>query len=331
MKQIMKGPIALTCTQTLEDAPEIIRLIPLGKVSSRKGDFVADEESFAEICKYAKGRGIDIVIDYEHQTLMDVQAPAAGWIKELTLTEDAICGRVEWTPKAAEYLKNKEYRYLSPVIVVRPSNSKVIRLLSVALTNVPAIDGMLPIANKTDIEEGEENMDFTEYLAQLAVLLGLPEGATGEDVSGAVKKLAEECKTLRDGQMQPVANKTILSLLTLKDGATTADVTAKIVSLQNQVSQLDGKISEQECAGLVEKALKEGKITPAQKDWATQYALTDKAGFQEFAAKAAPVVQFRQIAMSAKMTKPENEFDKNVNEKLNLSPEDVAKYGKEDV
>ncbi|WP_261949169.1 phage protease [Paenibacillus melissococcoides] len=27
-------------------------------------------------------RALDIVIDYEHQTLEDVQAPAGGWIKE---------------------------------------------------------------------------------------------------------------------------------------------------------------------------------------------------------------------------------------------------------
>ena len=73
-----------------------------------------DDESFELIRKQFKDRKLDLVIDYEHQTLSDVQAPAGGWIKDLYKGEDAIIAKVEWTPKAAEYLKNKEYRYLSP-------------------------------------------------------------------------------------------------------------------------------------------------------------------------------------------------------------------------
>lgn len=70
-----------------------------------------DDESFELIRKQFKDRKLDLVIDYEHQTLSDVQAPAGGWIKDLYKGEDAIIAKVEWTPKAAEYLKNKEYRY----------------------------------------------------------------------------------------------------------------------------------------------------------------------------------------------------------------------------
>jgi len=52
-----------------------------------------------------------MVIDYEHQTLKDIQAPAAGWIKQLTWKGEAgLWAVVDWTQQAACYLANKEYR-----------------------------------------------------------------------------------------------------------------------------------------------------------------------------------------------------------------------------
>lgn len=136
----------------LAEAPEYIRVLPLGRISSEKGAFLVDGESFRLMKEHMQHRGIDIVIDYEHQTLNNVQAPAGGWIKELLLKNDGIYARVEWTDKAKNYLLCKEYKYLSPVIVIRKNDRKVTQLHSVALTNTPAINGMAPIANSLDIQ-----------------------------------------------------------------------------------------------------------------------------------------------------------------------------------
>ena len=137
----------LSQTANLMEAPEYIRVLPLGHVSSEKGDFVVDTESFQMMKEHMEHRGIDIVIDYEHQTLKDVQAPAGGWIKELFFESNGIFAKVEWTKKEKDYLKNREYRYLSPVVLVRGKDRKVSQLHSVALTNTPAINGMIPIVN----------------------------------------------------------------------------------------------------------------------------------------------------------------------------------------
>lgn len=137
----------LSQTANLTEAPEYIRVLPLGYVSSEKGDFLVDNESFHMIKEHMEHRAIDIVIDYEHQTLRDVQAPAGGWIKELVLKSDGIFAKVEWTKKAIDYLQNREYRYLSPVVLVRKKDHKASQLHSVALTNTPAINGMMPIVN----------------------------------------------------------------------------------------------------------------------------------------------------------------------------------------
>ena len=59
-----------------------------------------DDESVEMIRRYFKERKLDLVIDYEHQTLQDIQAPAGGWIKDIYKGEDALIAKVEWTQKS---------------------------------------------------------------------------------------------------------------------------------------------------------------------------------------------------------------------------------------
>lgn len=158
----------------LREAPEYIKVLPLGHVSSEKGDFVVDDESFRTMKEHMQRRKIDIVIDYEHQTLHDVQAPAGGWIKELVLKSDGVYARVEWTERAKRYLKNREYRYLSPVVMVRDKDRKVSQLHSAALTNTPAINGMTPIVNSVGLEEQNKPV-IDEALKHIMHMLNLSE------------------------------------------------------------------------------------------------------------------------------------------------------------
>ena len=180
-----------------------------------------------------------------------MQAPAGGWIKDLYKGEDAIIAKVEWTPKAAEYLKNKEYRYLSPVVLVRKRDQKATAIHSVALTNTPAIDGMFALVNSLDIEDISEGGNIMD-LKELAKALGLPETATEEEIKKAVEDAAKAAEKLKemdgkkpgegdgkpgDGEPKPegadmVANSTILSMLGLKADAKTEDVAASIMALK---------------------------------------------------------------------------------------------------
>ena len=81
-------------------APEVISVLPLGHVKSAKGEFDVDGESFSAMKAQIAQRGVDLVVDYEHQTLTGEQAPAAGWVKELFLDDGQIKARVEWTDRA---------------------------------------------------------------------------------------------------------------------------------------------------------------------------------------------------------------------------------------
>ena len=65
--------------------PEWIRVLPRGVVelSDHREPFMVDEASLMSMAADFRSRGVDLVIDYEHQSLQGERAPAAGWIKEL--------------------------------------------------------------------------------------------------------------------------------------------------------------------------------------------------------------------------------------------------------
>lgn len=334
--------------------PSEIKILPLGRVHSQKGDFTVDDESVELIQKQFKDRKLDLVIDYEHQTLADVQAPAGGWIKDIYKGDDALIAKVEWTPKATEYLKNKEYRYLSPVVMVRKRDQKATALHSVALTNTPAIDGMFPVVNSLTIEDYSEG-GTTMDLKEIAKALGLPETATEEEVKKAVEeagKAAQKIKEMEgkgegstgegaDASAEVVANSTILKLLELDENAKTEDVAASIMALKTggdkataaTVLALKEKIERKEAEEAVQLALKEGKITAAQTDWAREYALKDADGFKKFMDKAVAVVPQGKMALKdapAENTKTDD-VDMAILKNCGISEEDMKKYYKKEV
>lgn len=134
---------------------ERVLLAPWGEVRSSSGDFIMDEESARLITAAFRDKGVYLPIDYEHQTMggehasPSGQAPAAGWITDIEPIPGAgLFVHVSWTPKGRDAITSREYRYLSPVVIVRKSDRRVSELHSAALTNKPAIVAATPIANK---------------------------------------------------------------------------------------------------------------------------------------------------------------------------------------
>ena len=141
--------------------PDRVLVIPWGDVKSSTGDFTFDAESARSILQEVGKHRTEIPFDYEHQTLggdhssPTGMAPAAGWIKRLELEPGVgLWAYVEWTRPAAQAISRKEYRYLSPVVMVRKSDKKAVGLHSVALTNKPAIAGLSPIVNSAGLGAG---------------------------------------------------------------------------------------------------------------------------------------------------------------------------------
>ena len=318
-------------------APEVISDLPFGHVVSQKGEFDVDEESLAAMKEQIAQRGVDLVVDYEHQTLTGERAPAAGWVKELFAEDGHIKARVEWTIPAKQYLENKEYRYLSPVITVRKSDNKATGLHSLALTNTPAIAGMTPIVNSSTFQGGETNMN--ELIKKLAAALGLGEDADEEQILTALSACVEENKALKEaaeGGKAPGKKPGEGGKPEDQDDGivANADVAASIMALKGgvdgRVKALEEKLADRDAEEAVELALKSGKITPAQRGWAKEYALKSPDGFKAFLEKAPQVVPMSEIAGGDALALKGDELDEAtmlVCKQLGISADDVKKYG----
>ncbi len=171
---------------TGDAVPNRVLLAPWGHVESTNGDFIIDDESARLAIEAFDGHGTDLPIDYEHQTLGGAysspngQAPAAGWIKRLVAESGVgLLAEIEWTEQAKTMLANKEYRYLSPVAIIRKRDRKLAAIHSAALTNKPAIQGMRPIINSCEID-GDDLAD--EPLTLLKSELDLPRDASAQQV-----------------------------------------------------------------------------------------------------------------------------------------------------
>lgn len=171
--------------------PDRVLLAPWGNVESTGGSFVVDEESVELVKAAFADHATDTPIDYEHQTLggsyasPNGQAPAAGWIKSIEAEPGVgLVASIEWTEQAKQMLAAKEYRYLSPVALIRKRDRKLIGIHSAALTNKPAIKGMQPIVNRDETGRGGDltRDDAVEPLVVLREELALPGDACAKDV-----------------------------------------------------------------------------------------------------------------------------------------------------
>lgn len=275
----------------VSEVPIEIKILPLGHVESQKGNFEVDGESVNLILQQFKKRQLDLVIDYEHQTLSDIQAPAAGWIKDLYKADNAIAAKVEWTPKALEYLKNKEYRYLSPVVLTRKSDMKAVILHSVALTNTPAIDKMFPIINSIEKTVMSDDEAIT-LISQIKKILQLTDEADNEIILKTIEKM-------------------------MKSKSDT----------DNEINVLKNQLYEQQVDEVIQFALKTGKISSAMINSARQVARYDIESFKDYVQSAPQVVPVGKIQYAA--DDYETLANKSrVNQLLDITEEDIKRYNK---
>jgi len=314
------GPYITVAVNNQGQAPEWVHLIPAGVFFGRDGRgpwHLSDPEGFIERTNDYQA-GADIQFDYEHQSDLTEKngrpAPAAGWIKELESREDGIWGRVEWTPKAAAMIADKEYRYASPVFTFQKESGELGRLESAGLVGRPNLE-LKALNNR--------GASMEEFLTQLAALLGLAETATQEEIFAAVQKLAEQGESANsesgddekkaendDGgedpppETLPEAEAALLAavsdLVTVaEDEAGAAPVAQKaknvaaalkaMRAMGKRLAAVEGQMARNSAESLVGKAVAAGKISPALKPWAMDYAMNDPGGFAAYA-KNAPVI-----------------------------------------
>lgn len=250
------------------DVADRVVVVPWGEVGSTNGRFLVDAESARRAIEAFESQGNDLPIDYEHQTLggeyssPSGQAPAAGWIKRLEAVEgEGLVACVQWTQPAIVQLSARQYRYLSPVVVVSKRDRRLVGLHSAALTNKPAIAGMRPIVNRAK----PARIDHTEQV-------GDP---------------AEE-----DNSMQK-AWETLRGRVALDPSA---DEEAVLVCAAERIEALETQLACREAEDVVAEAMKSGRLVSAQKEWAVELVLRDAEAFATWLADAPVIVPHGQLA-----------------------------------
>lgn len=143
--------------QTSGIVPTEVSILPVGPfaaVDGRPGNglmWQLDADIAFHLINKIGMRQSDIVIDYEHQSLNcklnGKPAPAAGWFKSARWDNEKglIATHVRWTEKAKNHISSEEYRYISALFLY-DADCVVKEIISVALTNTPALDNLPAIA-----------------------------------------------------------------------------------------------------------------------------------------------------------------------------------------
>ena len=187
MKKIMSVVAALGVAGDSQGLPEWFVIFQDGwQEVEGVGRYLVDAKAWDIVRAGISRRGLEIVFDYEHQTLSGGKAPAAGWGKEWRYTEGVgIEAKIDWTEEATAFLATKQYRYYSPVFYVRQSDQRLVGVHSVALTNSPKTNGLKPLLAKLGAQQQEDD----EMLKDVAVKLKLDENATLEEILAALGEL----------------------------------------------------------------------------------------------------------------------------------------------
>ncbi|MFK3690408.1 phage protease [Agrobacterium tumefaciens] len=346
-----------------------LKLIPAGTFSGRDGRGPYHAGDFAALQRIADTTRryigtTDILVDYEHQSRNTLEngkpAPAAGWIKEVEARPDGLYGRVEWTATAANAIKAKEYRYISPVYF-HTKAGEVLALQTVALTNVPNLDlfeisahsifsaaqpttevSMKRLLAALGLAEGGSEDDVLVAINSLltsstaiAVAAGLTKDAKSEAIATAVQSAFADRKkiALAAGKKEDASVDEIVTVLSSAHTATTPDPTKfvpieQVSAMQVDLKALKEKDANKDAEAAVGDAIRDGKLVPALKDWALSMHKADPKKFEEFLGKA-PVLT---AAQRAQVTAPKtgaaatlDDADVAIMRQLNLTAEDMVK------
>lgn len=324
--------------------PAEFLLVRYGKNDYTKGEsrgqFAFDEASADRIIADFSERGKDVVVDYEHQTLSGNEAPAAGWISSLAKTAAGLVAKVGWTERAAGRLKGREYRYHSPVLHF--DGDRPYRLHSVALTNHPALHGYPALVATDGKTKTQEVKHMNEHLKKIAEQLGVAVVALAdgkEDEKATAEAVKAKLGEMQAAQTAAQAEKAaVAELLQLHDCKTVEALGVKIAGMvpSGDKAALEAKLAKIEAEKAVAKALTDGKLVEAQREWAVKLAEKDLAAFNDFAAKAPKItpgkLDPKDLGNPPKSSDGAQAFtdaEMQVFKTLNLTDEQVEKIKKE--
>lgn len=327
------------------------RIVPFGTFKGRDGRgpwHLRDKAHAQQVIAATKAflNGVDMLVNYDHQSEFSAvpgvggQAKAAGWIKPDTLEvgADGIYVEAEWTEPAEAALNAREYRYYSPHFRAARVTGDLTRIVNVGLTNSPNIEvSALASQEADDLNEGS-SMNMIAKMLSATALNAL--GLTAESDDQAAMMAIDKMCTGKSGDGMVMAS--IRTKLKLADNA---DETAVLAAIDTAATPADpdpakfvpidvvsamqaqlGALQEDKVLACVDGAIEEGKLTPAQRDWALKLGKQDIAELNNFLASAPAFQGGVRIEGTPETRKTAlTEDEAAICSMLNVSPEDYLK------
>ncbi len=278
-------------------------LLPAGEFTAPDGALEGEgpwrlgDEQGAALAQRLREAGRDLVIDYEHQTLLAAKnghpAPAAGWVIGRSVgwvpARGLVAEDVRWSERAAAMIAAGEYRFLSPVFRYDAQTGVPTALLHVALTNTPALTSLpevrLAAASRFHIHE-DHPMPLAALRSLLALADDADEAAVTEAVTalktkaGEVAALTEQLAALRAGSAPDPAQWVPV--------AVHHEALAALRGLQSQSAS-------GELAALIERGLAQGQIPgAATAEWLRAQGLAATRAYLDGAPAIAALIRGTQ-------------------------------------
>ncbi len=289
--------------------PDWIHVLPAGPaIVGRDGRAwrLSDPEA---VVAASMSEGDELLVDIDHAADGGSSTRAAGWIKELQARPDGIWARVEWTDLGRKVVAAREYRFVSPVFFYRRGDAEkhILRIGGVSLTNKPNLH--LKSLNR----EGKA-IAMEEAWKALCAALGIDPEETDQDAAietiKALKTQAEEQAQMMKAiaaalGVEDADQEKILAAIQERekkpaasepepDPAKYAPVSV-VKELQQELNSLKEAVAGEKAAAAVDAAIKDGRLTPAQREWAVAYCKADPDGFTEFV-RAQPIIVGGRVA-----------------------------------
>ncbi len=283
----MEPRLVIDLTQVALGEREGLKRIPLVKLGRwYKGGrwfTIAASDVAAVVRNFRKKPNGEVVIDYEHasenpEVAAGGPVPASGWLQAVEDQPDSggiLWGLARFTDRARELIQAGEYKYISPFINwgVRDKETgepQGATLTSVALVNRPFLDG-LPAVRLSEAGWEEESAVRTGgRMPNTTVKLTESDGSRLTVVCGECgKETSAEAPKPKVVKLSDVARKDGRYDFAGIERNTGALVASEVVHAMQAQAELD-------------QAVKDGKITPAQRGFYEKAALSDLAGFREF-------------------------------------------------
>jgi phage I-like protein len=197
---------------------KFIQILPLGTpkvVDGRK--LKVDDEDLEAVLADLNSRTNPIPVIYSHGK-GPTGEEAAGWIDTFQKRATGLFGLVDWLPETVEKIRAGKWKFISPSFIPKKDKENFLRprtLYEVTLTNMPAIDGMMPV--EADIKPEQENSRMA-LSNDAYTLLGLSIEATDAEVEAKIMELfATKVNETVESPTEPVKESLTIEPVEIKE------------------------------------------------------------------------------------------------------------------